>query len=178
VEAEEFLERGDSVLALTKFGGRGKASGVSAEMMRGGSRFDFRDGQVARLTLFRGRAAALADWHGHVLGGTWSLVEWTANGSHPLGSDAVGRIIYSDDGFMAAFLARADGSSDALAYSGAWERLGAEEVVHRVSVSTRPSFVGADLVRSVSWDGSDLVLTTPPTRDGVVNVLRWRREAG
>ena len=109
--------------------------------------------------------------------GSWNLVEWTADDSHPLGADAVGRLIYADDGFMAAFLARADGFTDALAYSGAWELRGEEEVVHRVSVSTRDSFVGADLVRAVSWEGDDLVLTTPP-RDGWSNVLRWRRAAG
>ena len=108
-----------------------------------------------------------------MLVGTWHLVEWTHEGSHPLGADAVGRLLYADDGYMAAFLARADGFSDALAYSGAWERRG-EEVVHRVSVSTRASFVGRELVRAVSWQGDDLVLTTPPP----VNVLRWRREAG
>jgi hypothetical protein len=111
-----------------------------------------------------------------VLAGSWHLIEWTAADAHPLGADAMGRLIYSEDGFMAAFLARADGSSDALAYSGAWEMRGTE-VVHSVSVSTRASFVGAELVRAVSWEGDDLVLTTPPTRDGVVNVLRWRREA-
>ena len=88
------------------------------------------------------------------LPGAWRLVEWTAGDSHPLGDDAVGRLIYSDDGFMAAFLARADGFSDALAYSGAWELRGGEEVVHHVSVSTRESFVGRDLVRAVSWEGS------------------------
>jgi hypothetical protein len=112
--------------------------------------------------------------------GTWTLVEWTASdGSetlHPSGPDAVGRIIYSGDGYMSAFLARGDGWSDALAYSGSWERLGEGEVVHRVSLSTRRGFVGAELVRFVSWEGEDLVLTTPP-RDGWVNRLRWRREA-
>jgi hypothetical protein len=177
VEAEEYLERGESVLALTRFGGRGKASGVSAEMMRGGSRFDFRGDEVARLTLFRERAPALADWYGGSLAGVWDLVEWTYGDSRPLGDDAVGRLIYSDDGFMTAFLARADGWSDALAYSGSWELRGREEVIHHVSLSTRESFVGKDLVRAVSWEGADLVLTTPP-RDGVENVLRWRRAGG
>ena len=97
--------------------------------------------------------------------GTWQLVEWSAR------EDAVGRLIYSGDGYMSAFLAGADGSSDALAYSGTWELRGGEEVVHHVSLATRESFVGKDLVRSVSWEGEDLVLTTPPP----VNVLRWRR---
>jgi hypothetical protein len=111
-----------------------------------------------------------------MLSGTWHLVEWTFGDEHPLGADAVGRLIYSPDGFMAAFLARADGFSDALAYSGTWELPGGEEVVHHVSISTRASFAGTDLVRAVSWDGEELVLTTPP-RDGRANVLRWRRAA-
>ena len=109
--------------------------------------------------------------------GAWDLVEWTADDAHPSGPDALGRLIYSDDGLMSAFLARADGSSDALAYSGTWELRG-DEVVHHVSLSTRGSFVDRDLVRTVSWAGDDLVLTTPPTRDGVVNRLRWRRARG
>ena len=108
-----------------------------------------------------------------VVEGTWHLVEWKFGHEYPLGRDAVGRLIYSGDGFMSAFLARADGHSDALAYSGAWESAG-DEVVHHVSIATRDSFVGRDLVRSVSWLDGDLVLTTPPP----VNVLRWRREAG
>ena len=96
-------------------------------------------------------------------------MDWSARG------DAVGRLIYSADGFMTAFLAGPDGFVDALAYSGTWELRRGEEVVHHVSLATRESFVGKDLVRAVSWDGGDLVLTTPPTRDGVVHVLRWRR---
>jgi len=115
------------------------------------------------------------------LPGTWHLLEWTASRDadtrHPSGPDAVGRLIYSDDGFMSAFLARADGFSDALAYSGKWEMRGGEEVVHHVSLSTVEAFAGTDLVRAVSWDGDDLVLTTPP-RDGWGNVLRWRRASG
>jgi hypothetical protein len=114
--------------------------------------------------------------------GTWWLVQWTAShddGSsrHPSGPDATGRIIYSGDGFMSAHLAAADGFSGALSYSGTWELLGGEEIVHHVTISTVEAFVGTDLARTVAWDGEDLVLTTPP-RAGWVNVLRWRREAG
>jgi hypothetical protein len=116
-----------------------------------------------------------------VLTGTWELVEWTASRDgevrHPSGPDATGRILYSEDGFMSAFLARADGSSDALAYSGTWEMRGSEEVVHHVTLSTVAAFAGTDLVRTISWADEDLLLTTPP-RSGWVNVLRWRRAAG
>ena len=114
------------------------------------------------------------------LEGTWELVEWTASRGedvrHPCGRDALGRLVYSD-GAVAAFLSEADGVSGVVAYCGTWERRGAEEVVHRVLVSTVAAFVGTDLVRSVSWEDGDLVLTTPP-RDGWVNVLRWRRAGG
>ena len=179
--AEEYLQRGDSVLALTRFSGRGKTSGLPAEVQLGACRFDFRDGLVIRLHATLGRDEALAAFQtpDGSLVGAWRLVEWTASdGSemlHPSGEDATGRIIYSGDGYMSAFLARADGFTDALAYSGTWERRG-EEVVHSVSLSTRDSFVGEDLVRTVSWEDGDLVLTTPESRDGWVNRLRWRRE--
>ena len=149
----------------------GRVSGVEGEF-RMVHRYTWEGDLVVRLEEFADVASARG------LTGSWELVEWTAGDAHPLGPDATGRLIYSDDGLMAAFLARSDGCSDALAYSGAWELLGGETVVHHVSVSTRASFVGKDLVRLVSWEGADLVLTTPPTRDGVVNVLRWRREEG
>ena len=163
------------VLADMELHFEGRVSGVEGEF-RTVHLYTWRGDRLARIEEFPDTESARASAGSLV--GTWRLVEWTAGDSHPLGADAVGRLIYSGDGFMAAFLARSDGYSDALAYSGAWELRGAEEVVHQVSISTRDSFVGKDLVRAVSWDGGDLVLTTPPARDGVVNVLRWRREPG
>ena len=148
----------------------GRVSGIEGEL-RTAHIYTWRGNRLARMEEFPDVAAARASTS--VLVGTWELVEWSAAGRHPLGDDAVGRLLYSGDGFMAAFLARADGFSDALTYSGTWELRG-REVVHHVSLSTRGSFVGRELVRTVAWDGGDLVLTTPPP----VNVLRWRREAG
>lgn len=129
-------------------------------------RYTWDDGLLARIEEFSDASSA----RGVV--GAWELVSWSAR------ADAVGRLIYSDDGLMSALLADGDGFSDALAYSGTWELRGGEEVVHHVSLATRESFVGKDLVRAVSWEGGDLVLTTPPTRAGVVHVLRWRRAGG
>ena len=140
----------------------GRVSGIEGDL-RMVHLYTWDDGLLARVEEFPDVTSARG------LVGAWALVEWSARG------DAVGRLIYSDDGFMSAFLAGADGFSDALAYSGTWELRGGEEVVHHVSLATRASFVGKDLVRFVSWADGDLVLTTPPTRDGVVNVLRWRR---
>ncbi len=140
------------------------AQRVIAEMDQLVHLYTWDDGLLARIEEFPDATSARG------LVGAWQLVEWSARG------DAVGRLIYSEDGFMSAFLAGADGFSDALAYSGTWELRAGEEVVHHVSLATRASFVGKDLVRAVSWVDGDLILTTPPTRDGVVNVLRWRRE--
>jgi hypothetical protein len=139
------------------------AQRVIAEMDQLVHLYTWDDGLLTRIEEFSDVSSARG------LVGAWELVEWQPRG------DSVGRLIYSDDGSMTALLARSDGFTDALAYSGTWELRGGEEVVHHVSLATRESFVGKDLVRSVSWDDGDLVLTTPPTRDGVVNVLRWRR---
>jgi ketosteroid isomerase-like protein len=155
----------DRVVAYMDLHFEGRVSGVEGEFQTVHV-YTWRDDLLTRLEEFPNTAAARG------LAGAWRLVEWSARG------DATGRLIYSDDGFMSAFLAGADGFTDALAYSGTWELRGGEEVVHHVSLSTRGSFVGKDLVRSVSWLDEDLVLTTPPARDGVVNVLRWRREGG
>jgi hypothetical protein len=52
-------------------------------------------------------------------------------------------------------------------------------VVHYVEASLFPDWVGTEQRRLVTWIGSDLVLTTPPTRlsSGPLadNVLRWER---
>jgi hypothetical protein len=151
----------DRVLADMDLHFSGPVSGVEGEF-RMVHVYTWQDGLLARIEEFRDITSARG------LVGSWQLVEWSARG------DATGRLIYSEDGFMSAFLAGPDGFSDALAYSGTWE-LRDGEVVHHVSLSTQESFVGKDLVRAVSWQDGDLVLTTPPTRDGVVNVLRWRR---
>jgi ketosteroid isomerase-like protein len=143
----------------------GRVSGVEGDF-RMVHLYTWADGLLSRIEEFRDPTSARG------LAGAWELVDWSAR------AGAVGRLIYSDQGVMSALLAGADGFSDALAYSGTWELRGGEEVVHHVSVSTRESFVGKDLVRAVSWADGDLVLTTPPTRDGVVHVLRWRRAGG
>jgi ketosteroid isomerase-like protein len=153
----------DRVLADMDLRFEGRVSGVEGDF-RMVHLYTWADGLLSRIEEFRDPTSARG------LVGAWDLVDWQPRG------DSVGRLIYSGDGLMTAFLAGPDGFSDALAYSGTWELRGGEQVVHHVSLATRESFVGKDLVRAVSWEGADLVLTTPPTRDGVVNVLRWRRE--
>jgi hypothetical protein len=197
VEREDVLER-DTIFGraavIDRFRDRLALGGPSQAVVRSVERVGA-DGVLADMELhFEGRVSGvegdfrmvhLYTWSGNLLArveefpditsarglvGAWELVEWQPRG------DSVGRLIYSGEGFMTAFLAGPDGFSDALAYSGTWDLRRGEEVVHHVSLATRESFVGKDLVRAVSWEDGDLVLTTPPARDGVVHVLRWRRE--
>jgi ketosteroid isomerase-like protein len=64
VEADEFRELDQQcILVLSRFGGRGKASGLQIEQMRanGASLFNLRCGKVTRLINYMDRDRALAD---------------------------------------------------------------------------------------------------------------------
>ena len=65
--------------------------------------------------------------------GTWHMQSWTSlkNGEpagYPMGEDAQGQIVYADDGYMCAFLMRADfpqgkegpTGDTCLSYGGSW----------------------------------------------------------
>jgi lipocalin-like protein len=133
--------------------------------------------------------------------GTWSLTRWdyTVDGAfkgYPMGEDARGQIIYGPDGHMSAVLMMRDRPrSEAnqfhqatqqereqaalgfISYGGTWELRG-DIVVHHVAFALFPNWVGTDLLRKVSWQGTELVLTALPevSRTGktVVNRLFWR----
>jgi hypothetical protein len=64
-----------------------------------------------------------------------------------------------------------------LAYAGRY-RLRGDEVVHSVEISSIQSYVGKDLVRSVKFQGDQIILVTPPTPvKGKIQTfeLIWRR---
>jgi Lipocalin-like domain len=64
-----------------------------------------------------------------------------------------------------------------LAYAGRYT-LNADKVTHHVEVSSIQNYVGKNLVRSVKFQGDQIVLVTPPTRvNGKVQVLEltWQR---
>jgi hypothetical protein len=134
--------------------------------------------------------------------GTWMLARWdfTVDGvsrGYPMGEDAQGQIIYGADGHMSAILMMRDrprseapqfhqaspeerdrASLGFISYGGAWELRG-NLVVHHVAFALFPNWIGTELVREVSWDGANLVLTAQPevSRTGktIVNRLFWRR---
>ena len=133
--------------------------------------------------------------------GTWRLLSLEvrrADGqvSYPWGQDAVGYIMYSQDGYMSvAFMCanrRRFAAGDILggtteekvaaavtfvAYCGRYEILG-DRVIHHIEVSFFPNWTGADQERFYSLDGDKLSLYTPPLLVGGTQgtgYLVWQR---
>jgi hypothetical protein len=132
--------------------------------------------------------------------GTWRLASFVRHSGgrteHPFGEQAVGLLLYTQDGRMSVHLASGDraplSSLDLtelpeeeaalafrtyLGYAGRY-RISGDTVVHGVEVSSVPDWVGTELVRRVSTSGDALVLRTPEelTSEGsVVWELQWLR---
>ncbi len=133
------------------------------------------------------------------LNGAWRLVHWrriNADGTEtfPLGENAQGTLLYTDDGYMSAMMtaadrpeidggdplggdpgARAAAYSTCLAYSGTWQRQG-DTVTHRLTDSLYPNWSGTLQPRSIENRGGQLILRTPSNGPGgVVNEIAWAR---
>ena len=135
--------------------------------------------------------------------GAWCLVAWrrvAADGSvaYPFGSDALGRLVYTADGFMAATVARAErppfaagdigggtveeraaAAEDYIAYCGRYEFDGGT-VTHHIELSLFPNWTGTDQARTVRLEGDQLTLRTPPILFGgaaMEHELDWERLA-
>jgi uncharacterized protein len=59
-EAERFVAEGDTVVALTRYRGRGKTSGAAVDT-EGAHVWTFRDAKVVRLVVYSSRETALRD---------------------------------------------------------------------------------------------------------------------
>ncbi len=136
--------------------------------------------------------------------GSWRLERWESVGDdgsvrYPFGEAPEGILVYAADGTMITTIAPAGrprlASADPLrggddgerrrtaetfvAYGGGWEMRG-DDVVHSVSTSLYPNWVGTRQVRHVRVidDGARLVLSTDPfVLDGrrAIQRLTWRR---
>ena len=118
--------------------------------------------------------------------GTWRLISWQNRSlldgevSYPLGKDAVGYIMYGQDGYMSVAIMSPDrpkfAAGDLLSggaeeraravgtyvsYCGQYEFLG-DTVVHRVELSLFPNWVGVEQERLVEVKGDRLTLSTRP----------------
>lgn len=133
--------------------------------------------------------------------GTWKLERMrttydSGREIYPFGEDAQGWLLYTSDGYMAAFLSRANrpvfetgemlSADDAekvrawdsfFSYCGRYEVRG-DEVVHHIEASIYPNWIGDAQARTMRLKGDRLILTTPPqkARRGVqTSEVVWRR---
>jgi Lipocalin-like domain len=117
--------------------------------------------------------------------GVWRLLSWentSADGaiSYPLGREAVGLLIYTDDGYMSVTIMRVNrepfASGDLLAgsleekaraaegyvsYCGRYE-FGGDWVTHHVELSLFPNWSGVEQDRTVEVTRNRLTLRTRP----------------
>jgi len=130
------------------------------------------------------------------LRGAWQLVSWSfvyEDGrppEHPLGPDARGFIMYTDDGHVSALLMRgerpraapateaerAQAYAESFGYSGRYVvRDGT--VYHTIQVATNPALLGITSTRHISFDGTTLTLSGPDFTPGAARSQKivWRR---
>jgi hypothetical protein len=118
-----------------------------------------------------------------LLGG-WELLSFssrdvdTGEVSHPLGEHPHGLILYTDDGYMCAQLARNADGGGYIAYGG---RFHIDEdtatVQHDATMSMLPELLRQPQFRQANVDGERLTLTATTTTSVATthNTLIWRR---
>jgi len=132
--------------------------------------------------------------------GTWKLltaVSTTASGErneNPYRENPSGLLTYSPTGRVIALISfggrkplsiraateeKAEAFDTFLAYAGRYSVNG-NKVVHHVEISSIQNYVNRDLIRTVSFDGDSMTLTTPPTSvsgKGQTLSLTWQRSS-
>jgi hypothetical protein len=134
--------------------------------------------------------------------GTWKLVSASSTlstgepGEAPYGSSPVGFLAYTADGRVTALIShggrkplsfggkaialmeeQAEAFKTFLAYGGRYKLTG-DTVIHSVDISSIPNFVGKELVRSVRFQGDQIILVIPPTlMNGKIQTIEliWQR---
>jgi Lipocalin-like domain len=141
------------------------------------------------------------DGSGHTtdkLVGTWKLVSASSKTSKgernetPYGVGPVGLLTYTADGRITSLISyggrkslsvgataeeQAEAFNTFLAYTGRYT-LSDNKVTHHIEISLIENYVGKDLVRSVKFQGDQMVLTTPPTLvNGKIQTIdmTWQR---
>ena len=117
--------------------------------------------------------------------GTWRLQSWENRSidgqvSYPFGQDALGYIMYQQDGYMFVVIMRPHrapfsvgdllrgstaekvaAAESYVCYCGRYEYQG-DKVIYHIELSLFPNWVGSDQQRFVELTGDRLVLSTPP----------------
>jgi len=134
--------------------------------------------------------------------GTWKLVSASSTASTgersetPYGASPVGFLTYTEDGRVTALISyggrkplsfgggtlapleeQAEAFKTFFAYAGRYT-LSGDKVIHYIEVSSIQNYVNMDLVRSVKFQGDQLILVTPPTPvNGKIQTVEliWQR---
>jgi hypothetical protein len=134
--------------------------------------------------------------------GTWKLVSassMAAPGGHveaPFGVNPVGFLTYTEDGRVSAMIShagrkplstgakppalteeQAEAFKTFFAYAGRYRRNG-DQVIHSVEISSIENYVNKELVRSVRFQGDQIILATAPTLvNGKIQTVEliWQR---
>ncbi len=138
--------------------------------------------------------------------GSWALAQWITDTrdndgavikTHaPFGSDPIGLLIYSPDGFVSATVCRSDrqllrpslsprqqtheAQAEAFKsffhYAGRW-KIEDGQVLHQVSLALNPNLVGTVQVRSPSFNGRNLTLEgiEPMANQSRRHVIQWTK---
>jgi len=137
--------------------------------------------------------------------GTWQLESWSIgyadrdDVTYPFGDDPVGLLIYSQDDWMSASIARRERQAlpadvpfrridaellagsyrDYFHYAGRYRVVG-DDVIHYVTQSLNPNFVGTEQLRHIELDGETLVLSGRDDAGGVARFhqLVWHKLRG
>jgi len=127
--------------------------------------------------------------------GTWALDEWyiedeSGARTHPMGRDAQGVIVYTDDGYMSAIVRakdrflpadrptdedRVEAFATYVNYAGTWNVDDDNNVIHMVEHALDPNIQGLTLARAVDHEGARMVFSgTAPGGTGN-HVIVWKR---
>jgi hypothetical protein len=134
--------------------------------------------------------------------GTWKLVSassTTPTGERsetPYGPGPMGFLTYTEDGRVTSLISyggrkllsvgggtlkrqeeQAEAFNTFLAYAGRYT-LSGDKVTHHIAISSIQNYVGKDLVRSVKFQGDQIILVTPPTPvNGKIQTVEliWQR---
>jgi len=131
--------------------------------------------------------------------GTWKLVSASSTtssgerGETPYGPNPVGFLSYTGDGRVTAMISyggrnplsfgggtleeQAEAFKTFLAYAGRYS-FSDGKVTHHIEISSIQNYVGKDLVRSIKFQGDQIVLVTPPTPvNGKIQTVEliWQR---
>jgi len=126
--------------------------------------------------------------------GSWTLDEWYVEDdsgarTHPMGRDAQGTILYTEDGHMSAIVRakerflpadrptdedRVEAFASYVHYAGTWE-VAEDNVVHTVEHALDPNIQGHKIVRAVAFDGARMTFTGAAPSGLGTHTIVWRR---